>query len=136
MADESVAEQNRRKLAEHLAKLQDQAGKGEKIKGAKEATRDRAQAKPTREVPKPPPPPPGWEAWKKAHGGRLHRVRSVDAGEAAAAADRKLLGVDKGASKEDIRKAFTKLAKEHHPDIGGDAEIYMAMQAAYKRLMN
>lgn len=29
----------------------------------------------------------------------------------------KVLGVDKGASQEDIRKAFKKLARKHHPDL-------------------
>lgn len=135
MAEESVAEQNRRKLAEHLAKMQEKAGKGEKLKDAKTEANAGGNTDPLRDIPKPPPPPPGWDAWKKAHGGRMHTVRYKDAGQVADEADRKLLGVDKGASKEEIRKAFTKLAKEHHPDIGGDAEIYMAMQAAYKRLM-
>ena len=29
----------------------------------------------------------------------------------------KILGVDKSASQEDIRKAFKKLARKHHPDL-------------------
>ena len=31
----------------------------------------------------------------------------------------KILGVDKSASKDDIKKAFRKIAHEHHPDKGG-----------------
>ncbi|HKI97452.1 MAG TPA: J domain-containing protein [bacterium] len=133
MANESVAEQNRRKLEEHLAKVREQGGK---VGGGKDtADNAKAQADPTREIPKAPPPPPGWEAWKKAHGGRLHQVRYVDAGKAAEAADYKLLDLKPGASREEIRKAFARLAQEHHPDHGGDAEIFAAMQVAYKRLM-
>ena len=33
-----------------------------------------------------------------------------------------LLGLDRGASQDDIKKAYRKLAIEHHPDKGGDLE--------------
>ncbi len=128
MAEEDLAAQNRRKLEEHLARLQ-QDGKVPP-KGKQGA----AQGAGAEQAPKPPPIPPGWEAWKKAHGQRIHSVRHVDAKEAADKADYKLLGLEPGASREEIRRAFGKLAKEYHPDVGGDAEIFQAMQAAYKRL--
>jgi hypothetical protein len=132
MANEDIAEANRRKLEAHLAKL--------KATGGKSAAKDtadtaKAQADPARGVPPPPPRPPGWEAWKKAHGGRIHSVREVDAGQAAQAADFKLLELKPGASQEEIRRNFNRLAKQFHPDLGGDAEIFQAMQAAYKRLL-
>ena len=48
-----------------------------------------------------------------------------------------LLGVPKDASEEDIRKAFRKLAKEHHPDMtGGDAEKFKEINEAYQVLSN
>jgi len=31
-----------------------------------------------------------------------------------------ILGIDKSASTEDIKKAYRKLAMTHHPDKGGD----------------
>ena len=34
----------------------------------------------------------------------------------------KILGIDKGASSDDIKKAYRKLAMEHHPDRGGGKE--------------
>jgi DnaJ-domain-containing protein 1 len=123
MADNSLAEANRRKLEEHLARLQQSGGKLPPEEKAK------------RGIPQPPPIPPGWEAWKQAHGGRMHTVREVDGAKLAEAADFKLLELKPGASKDEIRKSFNRLAKQYHPDLGGDAEIFQAMQAAYKRLM-
>ena len=43
----------------------------------------------------------------------------------------KILGVEKGASAEDIKKAFRKLALEHHPDKGGNAEKFKEVSEAY-----
>lgn len=44
----------------------------------------------------------------------------------------KTLGVDKGASKDDIKKAFRKLAHQHHPDKnGGDATKFKEASEAY-----
>jgi DnaJ domain len=132
MTEESPAEQNRRKLEEHLARLKEQGGKLPPRKDTLENAK--AQADPLRDPPKPPPKPAGWDAWKKVHGARIHTVREVDAGALTEAADLKLLELKAGAGKDEIRRNFNRLAKEFHPDHGGDAEIYMAMQAAYKRL--
>jgi len=46
----------------------------------------------------------------------------------------KILGVEKNASKEDIKKAFRKLAHEHHPDKGGNAEKFKEASEAYSVL--
>lgn len=44
----------------------------------------------------------------------------------------KILGVEKNASKDDIKKAFRKLAHEHHPDKnGGDASKFKEASEAY-----
>lgn len=45
-----------------------------------------------------------------------------------------VLGVDKNASQEEIRKAYRKLAMTHHPDKGGDAETFKNIQKAYETL--
>ena len=35
---------------------------------------------------------------------------------------------------EELKKAFRELAKKHHPDCGGDAEIFKALRAEYARV--
>lgn len=45
-----------------------------------------------------------------------------------------VLGVQKGASKEEIKKAFYKLASKYHPDKGGDAEKFKEVNEAYQVL--
>lgn len=47
-----------------------------------------------------------------------------------------VLGVGQGAPDGDIRKAYHKLAREHHPDKGGDAEKFKKVQEAYEILSN
>jgi len=42
-----------------------------------------------------------------------------------------ILGLEKGASDTDIKKAYRKLAMKHHPDKGGDPEQFKKIQAAY-----
>ena len=45
-----------------------------------------------------------------------------------------VLGVDKKATKEDIKKAFRKLAQKHHPDKGGDEALFKEITEAYSIL--
>ncbi len=45
-----------------------------------------------------------------------------------------VLGVDKGAKKEDIKKAFYKLAAKYHPDKGGDEAKFKEVNEAYQTL--
>lgn len=42
-----------------------------------------------------------------------------------------LLGVSKGATKDEIKKAYRQKAKEHHPDKGGDEKKFKKIQEAY-----
>merc|ERR1719174_2515983 len=46
----------------------------------------------------------------------------------------KLLEVDKNASSADIKKAYRKLAIKHHPDKGGDPEVFKEITRAYEVL--
>ena len=44
------------------------------------------------------------------------------------------LGVPKGASDEEIKRAYRKLASQHHPDKGGDTHRFQEIQSAYDTL--
>ncbi len=45
-----------------------------------------------------------------------------------------ILGVDKKATKDDVKKAFRKLAQKHHPDKGGDEATFKEITEAYSIL--
>jgi DnaJ family protein A protein 2 len=45
-----------------------------------------------------------------------------------------LLGVDKNATYDQIKKAYRKLAIKHHPDKGGDPEKFKEITNAYETL--
>lgn len=46
----------------------------------------------------------------------------------------RVLGVNKGSTKPEIRKAYLRLALDHHPNKGGNENIFKKIQKAYERL--
>lgn len=46
----------------------------------------------------------------------------------------KVLGVDKSANTDDIKRAFRKQSHQHHPDKGGDPKKFQELNAAYQIL--
>ena len=42
-----------------------------------------------------------------------------------------ILGVAKTATQDEIKQAYKRLAKEHHPDLGGDPEQFKRINEAY-----
>ena len=45
----------------------------------------------------------------------------------------KTLGVPRSATASEIKKAFRKLAREHHPDAGGDEAKFKEINEAYEK---
>jgi curved DNA-binding protein len=46
------------------------------------------------------------------------------------------LGVDRDATPEQIKRAYRKLASQHHPDKGGDKNKFQEIEEAYRTLSN
>ena len=44
------------------------------------------------------------------------------------------LGIDPSASADEIKKAYRKLANQHHPDKGGDQDTFKNISVAYDTL--
>ena len=45
-----------------------------------------------------------------------------------------ILGVNRDASADEIKRAYRKLASQHHPDKGGDTALFQEIQTAYDTL--
>ena len=45
------------------------------------------------------------------------------------------LGLEPGASQQEIKQAHRRLVKQHHPDLGGSAEAFCQINEAYQLLM-
>jgi DnaJ-class molecular chaperone len=46
-----------------------------------------------------------------------------------------VFGLDDSASLPEIKKKYRELAKEYHPDNGGDPKEFMKLQKAYKKIL-
>ena len=46
----------------------------------------------------------------------------------------KELGLDKNATKSEIKSSYRSLVKRHHPDAGGEKERFLAIQNAWETL--
>ena len=46
----------------------------------------------------------------------------------------KILGVDRNATPDEIKKAYRKMAAKHHPDRGGSTEEFQKIEEAYRNL--
>ena len=53
----------------------------------------------------------------------------------AAADPYRVLGVSPAATAAEIKAAYRSLVKQHHPDVGGEAEAFRRVNDAYQLLM-
>ena len=113
--------QNQRKLRENLERLK--RGDAKAGTSAPDSPPRRENASRARQ---------NWEAWKRHHGRRIHNLQAEKPPEPNA--DYKALGLQPGATRDDIRKAYYRLAKKHHPDAGGNPEQFQALLESYERL--
>ena len=119
-----IAEQNRRKLEEHLKKVRQHGGKVPEVDPA-EARREQLEREAAAFQ-------RDWQQWKKVYQGRIFDLSAKPQQDDSA--DRKLLGVSKKADKDEIRRAFYALAKQNHPDTGGNPDKFRALMGAYRNL--
>lgn len=96
------------------------------------APEKKAQPPPERKTGQPPPrrteePPPPTDKQSSEAPPPPEPMPQVDEKEAAF----KELGIPKGSSMGQIRKAYLKMALQHHPDKGGDQEKFKRIKAAY-----
>lgn len=68
-----------------------------------------------------------------AHGGGMPR-RAASAEAADTTKLYELLEVPKTATQKEIKKAYFRLSKQHHPDKGGDEHLFKEINAAYEIL--
>ena len=47
-----------------------------------------------------------------------------------------VLGLEQAATQDDIKQAFRRLVKQHHPDVGGSAEAFRRVNDAYQLLIS
>jgi hypothetical protein len=81
-------------------------------------------------------PRPGSNQWWTDSCYYLKRPPHPSARGAEAAPDCLIsLGLKSGASKREIAGAYKPLARQHHPDVGGDAESFKALHRAYEEAL-
>ena len=56
--------------------------------------------------------------------------------DAARSSALSILGLQANASQDEIKQAFRKLVKQHHPDLGGSADAFRRVKDAYQLLMD
>ena len=122
-----IKEQNRRKLQDHLAKLKAHDGKPPAEKKEDVVSQlERARAQFARDFME------DFGQWERLYGGETANPAGAPSRDKSA--DFRLLGLSEGAGHEEIRRAFHALAKQHHPDKGGDVAKFRDLMSAYRFL--
>lgn len=66
--------------------------------------------------------------------GGFARQTGVGAGVLSLHGDLAVLGLRWPCTSDEVNKAYRALAMQHHPDRGGDADVFNKVQAAYDRV--
>ena len=128
----SMDEENRKKLEAHLKKMKDSGGK--RLPGAD--TENEADGKSADYTAGDYGQRDRWEAWKRMHSNRMHDLNAQQPRVEADRSDYRVLGVKANADRNEVKKAYFKLAKVHHPDAGGNPERFQEIWTAYNRIMD
>jgi DnaJ-domain-containing protein 1 len=77
-------------------------------------------------------------AYRSSQGGRVNDQASGEQGPGSVGGitedDWFVLGLCPGASLRQLKDAYRRLVKTHHPDAGGDPEVFKRIQEAYEKI--
>lgn len=75
-----------------------------------------------------------WQDWSETFRSQENYQQGFGSNNVGNDYDYSILGLAPGATLAEIKAAYRRLVKLHHPDAGGDPEVFMKIHAAYQNL--